>query len=104
MTIAQRSRCGSSVHRARTWFLKPTCSACNSTRVPGWSTSAAFRCPFAEQALGTEDEDQDQDREHDRLGPVGARSLPAEALVEGLDEPDQQGAEDGAGQVADPAE
>ena len=51
-----------------------------------------------------EDEDQDQDREHDRLGPVGARRVPVEPLVEGLDEPDQDGAEHGAGQVADAAE
>src|SRR5438876_2501148 len=104
MTTPQRSLCGSSFHRARSWFLKPTCSACNSTRVPGWSTSPTFRRPLAEQALGAEDEDQDQDREHDRLGLVGAGRVPAETLVERLDEADQDRAENRARKVADPAE
>ena len=53
---------------------------------------------------GPEDEDQDQDPEHDRAGPVGAGREPGEALVEGLDEADHERAEDGAGEVADPAE
>src|SRR5579884_681964 len=44
-------------------------------------TSAAFRCPLAEQTLGAEDEDEDEDREDDRLGPVRARRVPGKPLV-----------------------
>ena len=44
------------------------------------TTLAALGRPFAEQALGPEDEDQDQDREDDRLRPVAARRVPGETL------------------------
>src|SRR4029079_17708256 len=68
------------------------------------ATLATLRSPFAEEALGAEDEDDDQDPEHHRLRPVAARRVPAEPLVEGLDQPDQQGPEDGPREVADAAE
>src|SRR6266550_6657895 len=68
------------------------------------ATLATFRCPLAEEALGPEDQDQDQEGEDDRLGPVAPRGVPAQPLVERLDEADQHRAEDGARQVADPAE
>src|SRR3954468_11640217 len=67
-------------------------------------TSAAFRCPLAEKALGAKDEDQDEYREHDRLRPVAPRHVPRQAVVVRLDESDHQCAEDRARQVADAAE
>src|SRR5207237_8744458 len=67
-------------------------------------TSAAFRGPLAEKALGAEDEDQDQDREDDRLRPVAPRRMPGQRVVERLHETDDQCAEHGAGEVPDPAE
>ena len=60
--------------------------------------------PLAEDPLGPEHEHRDQDPEHDRAGPVGARRDHGESLVEGLDEADHERADDGAGEVADPAE
>src|SRR3954471_12933224 len=102
---------------------KPACakSASSSSAAPipirsprSWSaavsasrdlaTLATLRGPLAEEALGAEDEDDDQDREHHRLGPVAPRRVPAEPLVESLDQPDQQGPENGSGKVADAAE
>src|SRR5512133_1038310 len=59
-------------------------------------TSGAFRCPLAEEPLGTEHEDEDEDREDDRLRPVAARHVPGEALVVRLDEADRKRAEDRA--------
>src|SRR6185437_1293843 len=79
----------------------PCVVTCVSSSV---TASAAFRRPLAEEALGPEDEDEDQDPEHDRLGPVGPGRVPVEALVEGLDAPDHDRAENGAGQIPDPAE
>src|SRR4051794_28145948 len=73
-------------------------------RLYSGSGSATFRRPFAEQSLGTEDEDEDQNREDDRLRPLRARRMPRETLVELLDEPDEDCAQDGAREVADPAE
>src|SRR5207253_8019475 len=64
----------------------------------------AFWCAFTEESFGPEDEDEDEDREDDRLGPVGAGSVPAEPLVEGLDAADHERAENRTGQIADPAE
>src|SRR5436190_19203054 len=68
------------------------------------ATLATFGCPLAEEALGPEDEDQDQKGEDDRLGPVAARGMPVQPLVERLDQADQDRPEDGAREVADPAE
>src|SRR4051812_2876981 len=79
-------------------------SALHHAREIARRTSDAFRCSLAEQSLGTEHEDEDQDREDDRLGPVAAGAVPAQTLVEGLDEADAERAEHGARQVADTAE
>src|SRR5437899_3079543 len=68
------------------------------------ATLATLRCPLAEEAFGPEDEDQDQDREDERLRPVASRGVPAESLVERLDQADQHGSEDRPRQIADPAE
>src|SRR4051812_38451036 len=79
-------------------------SALHHPREIARRTSDPFRCSLAEQSLGTEHEDEDQDREDDRLGPVAAGAVPAQTLVERLDEADAERAEHGARQVADSAE
>src|SRR5918911_2214977 len=63
--------------------------------------SDLFRRDLAEDALGLEDHEHDEDREDDRLAP---RLTEAHAVVQVLDDPDDEAAEDGAGEVADPAE
>src|SRR2546426_6280765 len=65
---------------------------------------ASLGRPLPEQPLGPEDEDQDQDSEDDRLRPLRARGVPGEALVEVLDQTDQQGPQYGAGKIADTSE
>src|SRR5215211_6837806 len=81
-----------------------------SDAAPAWGArcsslhSCAIRHLLAEDALGPEDEDRDQHREDDRAGPVAPRRGPRETLVEGLNQADHDRAEDGAAQVADPAE
>src|ERR1044072_5335462 len=62
--------------------------------------SLSFRRLLAEEAAGTEHEDGDQDPEHDRARPVAARREPVEALVELLDEADEDPAEDGPREAA----
>src|SRR3954449_13379092 len=54
---------------------------------------------LAEQSLRLEDHDQDQVGEHDHGGPVAADP----AVGELLDDPDDEPAEHGAAEVADPA-
>src|SRR6266571_1022205 len=72
---------------------------------PGFrATSGPLGRPLAEQSLRPEDEDHDQDAEDERLGPLRPRAVPAEALVEVLDQTDQERAEHRAGQVADTSE
>src|SRR3954447_13957908 len=73
-------------------------------RLPRGGASGAFRRALAEQTLGAEHEDQDQDREDDRLRPVATGGMPAQPLVERLDEPDAERAEHGAGEIPDAAE
>src|ERR1700722_14481989 len=85
IAVAQRCSSGRAFQRARSSLRKPTCS----TAPPSSTSLATFRRSFAEQSLGAEDEDQDQDREDDRLGPVGARRVPGESLIERLDAADQ---------------
>src|SRR5579885_75554 len=103
---ARRPTGGSESHRSRVRPRAP--SACHQPaeiaarmRRP---TSGPFRCSLAEEALGAEDEDEDEDPEHDRLRPVAAGRFPDEPLVEGLDEADEHGPEDGAREVADASE
>src|SRR5690348_12773879 len=96
--IARRTSGDSASQRA---CVRPTApSAFHQYGASRLRTSAAFRCPLAQQALWPEDEDEDEDREHDRLRPVAARRVPAQAFVERLDEADAERAEDGARQVA----
>src|SRR5436190_10160104 len=56
---------------------------------------------LAEQPGGPEHHEQDQDGEHHRLTPLLTQ---ADTVVETLDEPDDDAAEDRAGEVTDPAE
>src|SRR5947199_1486256 len=63
--------------------------------------SDLLRRDLAEDALGLEDHDHDEDREDDGLAPLLAEP---HAVVQVLDDPDEEAAEDGARQVADPAE
>ena len=72
---------------------------------PGADRAASRRsCPvrqlLAEEAGRLEDEDRDQDAEDDRLRPV-RREV---AVTERVDQAEHEGAEDGALEVADPAE
>src|SRR5262249_29107515 len=53
---------------------------------------------------GPEDQRRDEDSEDDGARPVTPRRVPREALVERLDEPDEDGAQHRAGEVSDPAE
>jgi hypothetical protein len=80
-----------------TWFPPPT-------RAEGGCCSFSLGRLLAQQTLWTEDEDSNKDCEDDRARPVTARREPREALVEGLDEPDDERAQDGAGEIADTAE
>src|SRR5215210_6454471 len=107
--MAVRSREGSSRQPRRAWS-NPVAreAALMRLRTPalgvGAATSAALRRPLAEQSFGAEDEDGDEDREDERAGPVSPRCPDREALVERLDEPDEQGSEYGPRQVPDAAE
>src|SRR4051794_22276871 len=63
--------------------------------------SHLLRGSLAQQALRLEHHEQDEDGEDDGLVPLLAE---AEAVVEGLDQADQEAADDGAVEVADAAE
>src|SRR6185312_13204025 len=56
--------------------------------------SGSLRRALAEQALRPEDQDRDQDREDERPRPVTTGREPRKPLVEGLDQPDQERADD----------
>src|SRR3954453_11997321 len=67
----------------------------------GVAISDLLRRRLAEDAFGLEHHEHDEDREDHRLPPGLAET---EAPVEVLDDPDEEAAEDGTGEVADAAE
>src|ERR1043166_9459210 len=111
--IHERVRSGSEFHHSPT-PRRPLASVARRrysraeararARRPAAATLRPLRRALAQQALRAEDQDHDQDREHERLGPLAPRGVPERALVEGLDLPDDERPQNGAGQVADPAE
>src|SRR2546423_6514206 len=71
---------------------------------PKRGTLAALGCSLAEDALRAKHQDRDQDREDERLGPLRPGAVPAETLVERLDQTDQEGTEDRSREISDAAE
>src|SRR5947209_20412132 len=63
--------------------------------------SDLLRRDVAEDAFGLEDHEHDEDREDDGLAPLLTE---AHAVVQVLDDADDEAPEDGAGEVADAAE